>query len=765
MTTVVLADNAYGTLSVGITATDSSISLTAGQGVRFPAIAGSQVLYACLVNSSNVIEEVQITVHGTSSDTATIVRGVGSTTPKAWSAGDRVEARVSKAVLTDLNTYTPAGTGGVAMTLQSKATDILNLKNYGAVGDGVADDTAAWVNFLAQCVAQNKRGYIPSGVYLMDKFSFTSAHAGLVLFGDTYGRTGTRQGVPPQAGVFGLSPTLFRLRTAQSTFVSIDGCYDLTIDNVSLDGNGFADTVLYEPGTNNNTHTNWNNSFFMRPTPTTGRVHWYDGTNGGEGCKFYNCYLNGDNFPTNGSVAKNCVYIGNSNAFLGRYDHCVFNAATDLVEFSTGSADLDTCEFYGAVSSCIKVTNTCQACTITNPYSEGTNNVNFFLQSGTAGVTGNRTILLINPQVNATGMTIQLNCQQPVHIIDGFLGSTNIDVTPFATYGVMHNIIVGVEFNTGFGITGSGATTQTLSFGCGVLAAGVFTETISNWPTGLVVQGMTVGNGASAVATNTAYGQNALSAITTGASNTGVGGGAGSAITTGNHNTVFGSFSLDQGTVTGSENFAAGRLVMRPLTSGANNCVSGNLAGTAMTTGSNNTLYGYNAGANLTTGGDNTIIGKDSAASANNVTFEIVLGDGLTGKGTQTAFIGGTNGVYNALNASTWTTSSDARVKSIIGDSEKGLAHILRVNVKNFTYLPQNEIPVNEHGEPIATDLDSSKVMTGAIAQEIRDPFPECVNESPTSLLTVNVDPIIWALVKSVQQLSAQFEEYKSTHP
>jgi len=40
-------------------------------------------------------------------------------------------------------TYNPAGTGAVARTVESKLRDVVSVKDFGAVGNGVADDTAA----------------------------------------------------------------------------------------------------------------------------------------------------------------------------------------------------------------------------------------------------------------------------------------------------------------------------------------------------------------------------------------------------------------------------------------------------------------------------------------------------------------------------------------------------------------------------------------------------------------------------------------------
>ncbi len=45
--------------------------------------------------------------------------------------------------------FLQAGTGAVARTVQSKMRDVVSVKDFGAVGDGVADDTAAFASALA----------------------------------------------------------------------------------------------------------------------------------------------------------------------------------------------------------------------------------------------------------------------------------------------------------------------------------------------------------------------------------------------------------------------------------------------------------------------------------------------------------------------------------------------------------------------------------------------------------------------------------------
>jgi hypothetical protein len=99
---LILEDNSYGTLASGLAAGDTALTFTAGHGARFPAVAAGDSLYCCLLNTSNVLEEIIVTAHTAGADTATISRAANGTTAKAWAAGDRIEARVSSEVLLKL---------------------------------------------------------------------------------------------------------------------------------------------------------------------------------------------------------------------------------------------------------------------------------------------------------------------------------------------------------------------------------------------------------------------------------------------------------------------------------------------------------------------------------------------------------------------------------------------------------------------------------------------------------------------------------------
>ena len=63
--------------------------------------------------------------------------------------------------------YTPAGSGAVGTTVQAKLRESVSVKDYGAVGDGAADDRAA----IQAAFNASKSVYFPSGTYYLGAFS------------------------------------------------------------------------------------------------------------------------------------------------------------------------------------------------------------------------------------------------------------------------------------------------------------------------------------------------------------------------------------------------------------------------------------------------------------------------------------------------------------------------------------------------------------------------------------------------------------------
>jgi len=316
-------------------------------------------------------------------------------------------------------------------------------------------------------------------------------------------------------------------------------------------------------------------------------------------------------------------------------------------------------------------------------------------------------------------------------------------------------------------------------------------------------------SGTSTASYNTAVGYQALYANTTGR-NTGIGAYALATNTTGTQNSAFGDSALYLNT-TGSYNTAVGYTALTSNTTGANNtaigwqafykCTTPN-AGTAVgyqagfnrTTAPNTTAFGYqalynettangtgwntalgngalsgctvgyynlavggNAGNTVVDGAANIFIGTFAAASATNVQYENVLG-GLTGKGNNTLYVAGSSGAYNQANSSSWSTTSDRRLKKNIVDNTIGLDAINAIQVRNFEYRTEDEITEL----PKHAVIKKEGVQIGAIAQELQQVLPDCVKTESTGVMSVDTTNITWHLINAVKELSAELNALKA---
>lgn len=82
-------------------------------------------------------------------------------------------------------TYTPSGTGAVPRTVENKLADLVSVRDFGAVGDGVTDDTAAILAAIAYLVSIGGGAlHFPNGIYLVSaELALTTQ--GITLVGDS----------------------------------------------------------------------------------------------------------------------------------------------------------------------------------------------------------------------------------------------------------------------------------------------------------------------------------------------------------------------------------------------------------------------------------------------------------------------------------------------------------------------------------------------------------------------------------------------------
>lgn len=97
---VLIANNATGKLAGSIDASQTSVSLQAGEGSRFPSPTGNDWFPITFTNPDGLIEIMHCTAR--TNDVLTVQRGMEGTSTKTFAAGDRCALRVTAAAYEDM---------------------------------------------------------------------------------------------------------------------------------------------------------------------------------------------------------------------------------------------------------------------------------------------------------------------------------------------------------------------------------------------------------------------------------------------------------------------------------------------------------------------------------------------------------------------------------------------------------------------------------------------------------------------------------------
>jgi trimeric autotransporter adhesin len=167
-----------------------------------------------------------------------------------------------------------------------------------------------------------------------------------------------------------------------------------------------------------------------------------------------------------------------------------------------------------------------------------------------------------------------------------------------------------------------------------------------------------VSSGGGSVATNTALGNTALNANTTGSESVALGSQSLLSNTTGSYNVAVGQGALRANT-TAQENTAVGNNSLRSNTTGGVNTAVGASALFANTTATRNTAVGYIAGSALTTGSANAVLGDNALKTA-------TTAEGCVAVGTYA--LAAANGTHNtAVGAGSGELITTGTKNSILG--------------------------------------------------------------------------------------------------
>ena len=269
--------------------------------------------------------------------------------------------------------YTASLAGATAQTVQTKLEQYVSVKDFGAVGDGVADDTAA-----IQAAIDTERGvFLPKGTYLVTS-SLTITYNGARLYGEDQYDTIIKA---PTNSDF----TILKIGVAGGTY----GQYgNVTLDNFRIDGSRSSGS----PSTNSKgietlwaAHIRMNN---VRVTNTRGYgVEFYTGgyssiTN----CNFTahgitGLYLNGvsSTDAITSTLVQSCQI--SSNGTYGIHAKNFFNITLDanIIE------DIGT----GGVGAAIKLEGAdLRNMSIIHNYFEANNDAAYDIDAGSVGIQG-----------------------------------------------------------------------------------------------------------------------------------------------------------------------------------------------------------------------------------------------------------------------------------------------------------------------------------------------------------------------------------------
>jgi len=156
---VKVSNNAFGTLSAGISSSDTTVTLDSGQGARFPTLGAGDYFYGTIVDTSNNLEIVKVTARST--DSMTVVRGQDDTTARAYVIGDRFELRPVAALFEDID-LGDGGTISGVVDIESTAAEALHITGTEATQVRVRlENTTAGVQYsYYEAKTDSSSGYL-----------------------------------------------------------------------------------------------------------------------------------------------------------------------------------------------------------------------------------------------------------------------------------------------------------------------------------------------------------------------------------------------------------------------------------------------------------------------------------------------------------------------------------------------------------------------------------------------------------------------------
>jgi len=642
-----------------------------------------------------------------------------------------------------LNNSSVTATGSTtARTLANRFADVVNVKDFGAVGDGIANDTAAFQNAISLLESINSGVlYIPEGTYKIYQ-TLVIDNANIYIKGDGYNYSrlifnGSIDGIVFNLLASGLDKIYQQACVSDIAILSTNQNY---LNNISgsVVSNFGCRAITYNP----------TSSQQGSPYPT---------------CEIFNVYIGGENGFEN--FWNTGIYLVNANSC--RLDNITINGFFNNILNPSAPTNLN----YQAMVAGVVILDRSVQVVMSNTkigyafygiyiYSSGTGtgaNRGFEgLQLESSSIVG--VIYGVHRTIGASAdsarpMTVITGCHfnsyfNSIYLIDATetVISNNLFYTQslFQGFGTPNNpppagaanIVIGSQYfpTTTSRHTITGNIFRNLSFQPIVrgLIINVTNSTISNCVFDGDAYGMDIGiilqanaknttitgcvftscsneiqNGGDnsnrySPVTNMPAGENVNAFNKPNALNTSFGTSALKSITTGLNNTAIGFRSLDANN-SGSFNNAIGVFALRDNTLGSDCVAIGNNALLLNNSGYRNTSIGNYSLSSNTSGQDNTAIGVNALSNLVNFTNCTGLGRNSQVSGSNQIRIGDTNVTSVTCQTNSW---SDERDKADIIDSVLGLDFIKELRPVDFRwdyredYRPEAPKAVDKPIEP-----------------------------------------------------------------
>lgn len=170
-------------------------------------VPGGELWITAGVGYKFVLETALGVLIGTYDDVTSETAATSILTPSGYTTATNVQTafdNLGSNTGTGYVGFLQSGTSATARSALAKLRDVLCVKDFGAVGDGVADDTAAMTAAIVAALAQRRALYLPGGVYKITSVitvtmpnpavgpMATNYFAQLTMYGDGFADTEVR---------------------------------------------------------------------------------------------------------------------------------------------------------------------------------------------------------------------------------------------------------------------------------------------------------------------------------------------------------------------------------------------------------------------------------------------------------------------------------------------------------------------------------------------------------------------------------------------